>query len=340
MATDVRKHRVSRTNLFVTEIGFGAAAAAGMFEGVSDEQCRETVRAALDAGLGYIDTSPLYGYGKSEHLVGDVLRHRRTGFVLSSKVGRLLEPYCGTQARRGPWVDPLCFEPHYDYSYDGIMRSFADSQQRLGLGRIDILYVHDIGTMTHGVGANRTYWKQLADGGYRALRELKAAGLVGAIGMGVNEWEVLMDAVDIGDWDVFLLAGRYTLLDQVALSPLLGHCLERGISVVIGGPFNGGALMGTGRWNYSAAPAGILERVARLTQFCRDRQVHIGAAAVQMPLAHPAVVSVLCGPKSPAELSEVLDWSREAIPDGFWSDLAGAAVLAPGTPLPGGAVAI
>ncbi len=339
MPTDLGRRRISQTNLLVTEIGSGAASVAGMFEAVLDEQCRETVRAALDGGIGYVDTSPLYGYGKSEHLVGDVLRHRRAGVALSTKVGRLLKPFHGTRSWRDAWVDPLPFEPHYDYSYDGIMRSVADSQQRLGLSRIDILYVHDIGTMIHGVETNRIYWRQLAEGGYRALLELKAAGLVGAIGAGVNEWQILMDALELGDWDVFLLAGRYTLLDQAALSPLLGRCVERGTSIVIGGAFNGGALMGTGRWNYRAAPAAILERVERLTQFCRDRQVPIGAAAIQMPLAHPAVASVLCGPGSPHELTQVLAWFNEPIARGFWADLAEAGLLVPGTPLPDGAVA-
>ncbi len=339
MATDFARRRIARTDLSVTEVGFGAASVAGLFEAVSDEQCRQTVRAALDGGIAYVDTSPFYGFGKSEHLVGDVLRRHGAGVVLSSKVGRLLKPYCGTEIERGNWVDPFCFEPYFDYSYDGVMRSFADSQQRLGLTRIDILYVHDIGTMIHGAETNRIHWQQLAGGGYRALAELKAAGLVGAIGMGVNEWQVLMDALDLADWDVFLLAGRYTLLDQAALSPLLDRCVERGTSVVIGGPFNSGALMGTGRWNYAAAPPAILERVNCLTEFCHDRQVHIGAAAIQMPLAHPAVASVLCGPRSLAELSQVLDWSREAIPPAFWAELAETAMLASGTPLPGGVVA-
>ncbi len=333
------RRRVAQTDLSVTEIGLGAATIADLFEAVPDEQCRETVRAALDSGVGYVDTSPFYGFGKSEHLVGDVLRHRRNGVVLSTKVGRLLTPCDGPPAERRGWVEPLSFEPHYDYTYDGVMRSFADSQQRLGLSRIDMLYVHDIGTMIHGVETNHTYWRQLADGGCRALAELKAAGLVGAIGMGVNEWQVLMDALDLGDWDIFLLAGRYTLLDQSALSPLLARCLERGTSVVIGGPFNSGALMGTGRWNYRAAPAAILERVDRLTAFCRDREVNIGAAAIQMPLAHPAVVSVLCGPRSPTELAQVLAWAREPIAEAFWTELAEAGRLAPGTLVPGGKVA-
>lgn len=338
-AVQLGRRRIARTDLAVTEYGIGSAAIAGLFEAVPEEQGRATIRAALDAGIGYVDTAPFYGYGKSEHLVGDVLRHRRGDVVLSSKVGRVLTPLKEAGVESGGWVDPFSFAPHFDYSYDGIMRSFADSLQRLGLNRIDILYVHDIGTMAHGAEANRSHWRQLADGGYRALSDLRSEGLIKAVGMGVNEWEVLMDALDLGDWDVFLVAGRYTLLDQAALSPLLHRCVERGTSAVIGGVFNSGVLMGNGRWNYAEAPEGILARVWKLRQFCSERQVPVGAAAIQLPLAHPAVASVLLGPRSRDELSDAIAWSKTAIPDHFWADLGTAGVLTPGTPLPSGAVA-
>lgn len=333
------RRRIARTDLAVTEYGIGSAAIAGLFEAVPEEQGRATIRAALDAGIGYVDTAPFYGYGKSEHLVGDVLRHRRGDVVLSSKVGRVLTPFGEAGVASGGWVEPLGFAPHFDYSYDGIMRSFADSQQRLGLNRIDILYVHDIGIMAHGAETHGYHWSQLANGGYRALSNLKAAGSIKAIGIGVNEWEVLVDALDLGDWDTFLLAGRYTLLDQAALSPLLGRCVEHGTSVVIGGVFNSGVLMGNGRWNYAEAPESVLARVRKLKQFCGERQVPLGAAALQMPLSHPAVASVLLGPRSLDELSALLAWSQTPIADAFWTDLAAAGVLAAGTPLPGGVTA-
>lgn len=334
-----KTRRVGRTALEVTELGLGSATLASIFNAVPDDQARATVVAALDAGISYFDTAPQYGFGRAEHLMGDGLRDRRKGTVLSSKVGRLLAPYTGTETFRGNWVNPFPFDQVYDYSYDGIMRSVEDSRNRLGLAEIEILFVHDIGVMTHGKEQNAVYWKQLADGGYRALTELKASSLVKAIGLGVNEWEVCMDALALGDWDVFLLAGRYTLLEQTSLDPFLSTCLERGASVVCGGPFNGGALMGTGKWNYGNAPAEIIQRVADLEAFCTGFGVPIGAAALQFPLAHKAICNVLPGPKSPTELDGILKWWNTPIPSEFWAALADRKLVAPGTPLPNGKVA-
>src|SRR5690606_9129050 len=240
------------------------------YTSVPADQARATIAHALDAGINHFDTAPHYGFGRSEHLVGDVLRERRAGTVLSSKVGRLLRPVHGTAWSRDEWIDPLPFREVYDYSYDGVMRSFEDSLQRLGLEAIDILYVHDIGTMTHGVEGNRPLWRQLEGGGYRALRELREQGLVKAIGLGVNEWEVLMDALARGDWDVFLLAGRYTLLEQASLTPFLSTCVERGASVVVGGPFNSGILAGGDRFNYARAPEAVVTKVKAIAAVCQE----------------------------------------------------------------------
>ena len=341
MAQEFKKRRVGKTDLEVTELGLGGATLASLFVSVPDEQARATVRAGMAAGIGYYDTAPQYGFGRSEHLLGDALRFNQTGRVISTKVGRLLRTVQEGEKRTydHAWVDPFPFDMVYDYSYAGVMRSFEDSLQRLGLPRVDILYVHDIGPMTHGVEQNKVYWQQLAEGGYKALLELKAKGLVAAIGLGVNEWEVLMDAFKLGDWDIFLLAGRYTLLEQTSLSPFLTTCVERGASIVAGAPFNGGALMGTGNWNYGKAPESIVKRVADLEAFCKDQGVPIGAAALQFSLAHPAVANVLVGPKSPAEVDGILAWWNTTIPDGFWDALADKQLVAPGTPLPNGRVA-
>ena len=332
--------QVGQTGLEITTLGLGGATLAGMMANVPEDQARATVGRALDAGISYFDTAPQYGFGRSEHVMGDGLRWRRAGTVLSSKVGRLLRPVQNDSERKyqHSWVDPFPFDMVYDYSYDGIRRSFEDSLQRLGLSSIDIVYVHDIGTMTHGE-KNAGYWQQLAGGGYKALQELKAAGTIKAIGLGVNEWQVLMDAFELGDWDVFLLAGRYTLLEQTSLSPFLETCVKRKASVVCGGPFNGGALMGTGTWNYAKAPQEIIDRVKRLEAFCKEAGVPIGAAALQFPLAHPAMAAVLPGPKSPTELEGILDWWQVKIPDAFWSGLADRKLVAPGTPLPNGRTA-
>lgn len=335
-ARNFEKRRIGRTDLEVTTLGLGGASLAGIFTGVPAEQARATVGHALDVGINYVDTAPQYGLGRSEHLVGDALRDRGEDFILSSKVGRLLKPVDAATQDKGNWVDPLPFDQVYDYSYDGVMRSFEDSQQRLGMSRIDILYVHDIGVATHGVEGNKPLWAQLAGGGYKALRELRDSGAIKAIGLGVNEWQVLMDAFALGDWDVFLLAGRYTLLEQTSLDPFLTTCVNRGASVVIGGPFNSGILVGGDKFNYAKAPEDIVTKVKAITAVCQDFDVPLPAAALQFPLTHPAVCNVLPGPRSPQELDGILGWWDVKVPDELWTALAARGLLAPGTPIPGG----
>jgi D-threo-aldose 1-dehydrogenase len=336
MARTLEKRRIGQTELEVTTLGLGGASLAGIFSAVPADQARATINHALDAGLNYVDTAPQYGLGRSEHLVGDVIRTRRSEAILSTKVGRLLKPVDPAMQDKGAWVDPLPFDQVYDYSYDGIMRSFEDSLQRLGVNSVDILYVHDIGTATHGVEANKPLWQQLASGGYRALRELRDSGVVSAIGLGVNEWEVLMDAMALGDWDVFLLAGRYTLLEQTALAPFMTTAAERGSSVVVGGPFNSGILVGGTTFNYAKAPEEIVTRVKAIEAVCKQFNVPLPAAALQFPLTHPVVCNVLPGPRSPAELDGILEWWDVSIPAELWTTLAEKGLLAPGTPIPGG----
>lgn len=336
MATrSFEKRRVGRTDLEMTTLGLGGATLAGIFAPVSYEQARATVIHALDAGITYVDTAPQYGLGRSEHIVGEAVREAKPRPVISTKVGRLLRPVSPAQQDKGNWVDPLPFNQHYDYSYDGVMRSFEDSLQRLGLERVDIVYVHDIGVATHGVEGNKPLWKQLETGGYKALRELRDGGVIKAIGLGVNEWEVLMDAFALGDWDVFLLAGRYTLLEQTSLDPFLTTCVRRGASVVVGGPFNSGILVGGETFNYAKAPEDVVKRVKAIEAVCKDFGVPLPAAALQFPLTHPAVCNVLPGPRSPAELDGILGWWDTPIPTGLWSALAEKGLLAEGTPVPG-----
>src|SRR5207247_1906565 len=209
----------------------------------------------------YVDTAPYYGFGQAERAVGDALRGTpRDEWVLSTKVGRLLRPFPQVPPEPGR-KHSLPFGVVYDYSYDGIMRSFEDSLQRLGLARIDILYVHDIGAYQHGPGAHPALMQTLRDSGYRALEELRASGTVRAIGIGVNEREVLLEALDWGQWDAFLLAGRYTLLEQAPLDDLLPKCLAAGTSIIVGGPLNSGILAGRDTWNYRTAPAELVARV-------------------------------------------------------------------------------
>ncbi len=336
------KRRVGKTSLELTELGFGSATIAGMNGTVvTPEEARGVVSAALDAGIGYFDTAPHYGYGRSEHFVGDALRFRAEPFVLSTKVGRLLKPVRNEADRTvaNPWTEAFPFEIAYDYSYDAIMRSFEMSLQRLGLGKVDILLVHDIGVQTHGAEGNARHWADLSTGGYRALDELRRQGLVGAIGFGVNEVPVLLDALEIGDWDVFLLANRYNLIEQTPLETLFPLCERRGTSIIAAGPFAAGVLAGTNVWGpasgaYQPPPQPIIDKVTALREVADAHGVPLAAAALQFALAHPVVCSVLTGPKSPAELDGILKWWNAAIPAAFWHDLAERKLVADGTPLP------
>jgi D-threo-aldose 1-dehydrogenase len=282
----------------------------------------------------YFDTAPFYGFGKACRIVGDALRELpRTDWVLSTKAGRLLRPQrdIGTSS---PLHHPMPFEDVFDYSYDGIMRSFEDSLQRLGLARIDILYVHDIGRRQHGKDAHPGIMRTFRDGGYRALEKLRAAGEIGAVGIGVNEREVLLEAIEWGDWDVFLLAGRYTLLEQTPLDDLLPRCLRSGISVVIGAPFNTGILAGRDTWNYRPAPPEIVGRVNMIKAICDGHGVPLVAAALQFPLAHPAVAAVLPGPRNVDEFETNARLLQHPIPSALWTDLRSANLLHPDAPTP------
>ena len=257
----------------------------------------------------------------------------RDEWVLSTKVGRLLRPR-QTPAEGADRRFPLPFEPVFDYSYDAVMRSFEDSLQRLGLARIDILYVHDIGAMQHGEEAHPRLMRTLREGGYRALEGLRAAGTVRAIGIGVNEREVLLEAMEWGDWDVFLLAGRYTLLEQAPLEDLLPKCEKAGTSIIVGGPLNSGILAGRDTWNYKTAPREIVARVNSIEAVCDSHRVPLAAAALQFPLAHPAVAATIPGPRNIDEFHANVRLLRHPIPAGLWADLRDAGLLHPHAPTP------
>ena len=323
------KRQVGRTALQVTTLGLGTATMGGTRVKVTRQQGEDIVTAAWDAGVRYVDTAPFYGIGAAEHRVGDALRDKpRDEWVLGTKVGRLLRP---TVEGR---IDPMPFDVLYDYSYDGIMRSVEDSFQRLGLARIDIALVHDIGAYQHGAELNAQYFKVLAESGYKALEELKRTGVVSAIGIGVNEKEVLLDALKIGDWDAFLLAGRYTLLEQGPLEDLLPMCAARGTSIIVGGPLNSGILAGRDTWNYAAAPAEVVARVKQIQAVCDSHHVPLPAAALQFPLAHPVVCAIIPGPRTAAEFNENLPLFTQKIPAGLWSDLKAQGLLHRDAPVP------
>jgi D-threo-aldose 1-dehydrogenase len=328
------RRRIGRTSLEVTVLGLGTATLGGGRIPVSLGTAEAIVRAAWRAGVRYVDTAPFYGVGQAERAVGDALRDQpREDWVLSTKVGRLLCPMPQPPAqleRR----HPLPFDVAYDYSHDGIMRSFEDSLQRLGLARIDILYVHDIGAYQHGAVAPQ-HMQTLRDSGYRALEDLKRSGAIGAIGIGVNEREVLLEAMEWGDWDAFLLAGRYTLLEQAPVEDLLSKCVARSISIVVGGPFNSGILAGRDTWNYDTAPPKIAAKAKAIGAICERHSVPLPAAALQFPLAHPAVAAVIPGPRDTTEFEANLKLLEYPIPAALWTDLRAEKLLHPDAPTPG-----
>lgn len=326
-----------RSGLELTALGLGCSQLGGLYRPISWADSEALVEAAWSAGLRYFDTAPYYGYTLSERRVGQALAaHDRDAFVLSTKVGRLMRPDAGVQPGDDGWAEPLPFRPAFDYSYDGILRSYEDSQQRLGMACVDVLYVHDIGTMTHGE-RHAYYWAQLTEGGgFRALTQLRESGAVRAIGLGVNEWEIVVDAMNEVSLDVVLLAGRYTLLEQTALEPLLHACVRAQTAIVVGGVFNSGVLAGNGKFNYGDAPAEVVTKVQRLTDLCVRFDVPLPAAALQFPLAHPAVVSCVVGARSVAQLQQNIAWFERPIPGEYWDALINEGLIAANVPVPKG----
>ena len=338
----LHKNPIGRTSLQISEIGFGGASLGNLYRVLSDNEASSTVTAALNEGVNYFDTAPYYGFGLSERRLGDVLRPQdREGLVISSKVGRLLKPKKGinSNAERHGFRSPMPFEPVYDYSYDGVMRSFEASLQRLGTSHIDILLIHDIGEDTHGEKGNY-YFKQAMDGGYRALDELRGHGLIKAVGLGVNEYKVCEAAMDYGQFDCFLLAGRYTLLEQEALETFLPKCLSHGASLIIGGAYNSGILAQGTRsgsiptYNYEPAPSAIIDRVRKIEAVCEAYDVLLPEAALQFPLAHPAVACVIPGLGKTKYVKKTMDYYRKSIPDDFWAAMQGEGLLAADAPVP------
>ena len=329
----MEQRQVGRTELRIDTLGLGGAPLGGNFVELGYPQAAELIQAAKDAGIGFFDTAPWYGFGRSERVMGDLLRH--TDYVLSDKVGRLLRPGPVADPATFGMIEPLPFHVVYDYGYDAIMRAFEDSLQRLGLDRIDILLAHDIGTFTHGE-ENARHFRDLTEGGYRAMDELRRAGLVKAIGIGVNENEVCMDALGIGDWDVFLLAGRYTLLEQSPLHDLFPACRAAGTSIICGGPFNSGVLVGREMWNYAAAPVEVVDKVRRIGAIADEHGVPLPAAALQFPLANDIITSVIPGPRDAGELRQIIDWFNTPIAGEFWAALQAAGLLEDGAPVPAG----
>ena len=334
-ATTPRK--VASTGLEVTALGIGSAPLGGLYADVPTAQAQEVLRTAWDLGLRYFDTAPMYGLTRSEHLVGECLRAGDGSHVLSTKVGRLMTTErAGRKLPPEPpknpldpgWWNGLPFREVFDYSYDGVMRSFDDSQQRLGMDRIDLLYVHDIGRVTHA-DLHAHHWGALTrGGGFRALQELKAAGNIRGFGLGVNEWEVIRDALEETDLDCCMLAGRYSLLDRDAAETFLPLAQRRNVALALGGVYNSGILAapkgGRKKFNYADADPAVVARVEALRAVCDDHDVPLAAAAIRFPMRHPAVTCVVIGAKTAAQLRQNVEWFDTDLPEALWAELDAA----------------
>lgn len=327
--------RLANGGLTFTELGFGTAPLGNLYRAISDEDARAILDAAWQGGVRYFDTAPLYGLGLAETRLNPFLRDKpRNDYVLSSKVGRLIQA-CAPEYRtgEGKWFDVPCRREHFDYSYDGVMRSFEHSFSRLGVERIDILYVHDLCVFTHGskAASDMRVEEFFAGRGYDAMVSLRDQGVVRAIGGGTNEWEVCQTLAERGDFDLFLLAGRYTLLEQTALDTFLPLCESRGIGIVTGGPYNSGILASGAKpgafYNYDPAPPHIMERVNAIESVCKSHGVRMVDAAFRFPLLHPAHVAVIPGGQAMNEMNSNLQAVQAEIPEALWSDLKSGGLL-------------
>ena len=333
--------KIGRTNVSVTELGLGTAP-LGENEGIIEEdEARELLQTAWDGGIRYFDTSPWYGKGQSEHRVGRALyRQPRNDFVISSKIGRILRrPLKPGPMDRGEWLGGLEFDTYFDYSYDGIMRSFEDSLQRLGINRIDTLLIHDLDPWHFKTEAKvLAYMNQLYTSGWRALEELRDQGVIGGIGAGFNLGATINRYLDMFDIDFFLIAMRYTLLEQDVLESEFPNCEKRNVGIVIGGTFNSGilatgAILGA-RYNYAPAGPEVMARVTKMEAVCKRYNVPLAAAALQFPLGHRIVASVIPGAISRRQVELNLAAFNHEIPQDLWAELKNEKLIREDAPTP------
>jgi len=323
-----------------SRIGLGGGPLGNLYAPLSEAMAQGALQAAWDGGIRHFDTAPFYGSGLAELRLGQFLAGRsRDGFTLSTKVGRVLEPEAEGQGVDPTFPGRLPFVPRFDYSHDGVMRSFEASLQRLGVDRVDLLLLHDIDNVTHGA-AQRECMDLAMRRWLRAMQALREAGAVRAIGLGVNECAVCLEAMRYVDWDCFLVAGRYTLLEQPALGELLPACARRGIGVIAAGIFNSG-ILATGavagaRYDYQPAPPDIVARVSRIETVCSRHGVTLTAAALQFPLAHPVVEAIVVGARSATEVTANLAMSKAVILAQFWTELKSEGLVAADAPVPVG----
>jgi D-threo-aldose 1-dehydrogenase len=334
--------QLGRTGLRLSQLGMGTAPLGDLWERIPESRAEAILAAAWQGGVRYFDTAPWYGNTQAEHRLGHFLRQQPRGsFAVSTKVGRVYSrPQDPANVPPGLWTGGLPFELRFDYGYDGIMRSYEDSLQRLGLPRVDLLVIHDIDVGYHGdEAAIERCFRQLENGGgRRALQELKSAGEIKGYGAGINEGPMIGRFLERIDLDFFLVAMPYTLLDQAPLDDGFPRCAERGIGIVIGSPYASG-ILATGpvagaRYNYAPASSEILEKTRRIEAVCRRHGVPLPAAALQFPLGHPAVAALIPGAAAPAEVERNLVHVRTAITTDLWAELKAEGLLHPEAPVP------
>lgn len=315
----------------VSRLGFGGAPIGNLYREISDEEALGAVEAAWQTGVRYFDTAPHYGLGLSERRIGVALRGRpRDEYVISTKVGRVLEPFDGEGLLDDEgFAVPRSFRRVRDYSADGVKRSLESSLERLGTDRVEIVYIHD----------PDDHWDVAFSEAYPALESLRSQGVVGAIGVGMNQWEMPERFVRETDIDVVMLAGRYTLLEQPSLPSFLPTCLERGVSVVACGVFNSGLLSkpvvaADAKYNYEEAPTALVARARAIAEVCARHGVTLPEAAIQFALGHPAVVSVVIGARNAAQMTSNSAYFSASIPDGLWEELKSSGLLGAEVPTP------
>jgi D-threo-aldose 1-dehydrogenase len=336
------RRRVGKTRLEVTTLGLGGAPMGGFRASISDAEAVGLTNDAYELGVRYFDTSPFYGYGRSELRMGAALREKpRDSYVLSTKIGRIMHALKPGEKPPADFRENGLpgFAPEFDYTYDGVMRSLEHSHFRLGISKIDIALVHDVDfwtTKDRAILDQR--FKTVMDSGFKALDELRKAGVIGAIGVGINESDTSLRFIQAGDFDCMLLAGRYTLLEQGGLEAFLPECVKRGVSVILGGPYNSGILTGGVKddttHDYVQAPAHLIEKARKIEAICTRHGVELGAAAMQFPLFHPALCAVIPGALSATEVRQNVERLSVKIPTELWSELKREKLIDPAAPTP------
>lgn len=339
MSPSLPTRTFGRTGLTVTTLGLGGAPLGDIYERLDDATAIDTVTAAAERGMTLFDTAPLYGQGSSEHRFGTALRrHPRENYVLSTKVGRVLEPAPGGRTKTTRFVGGLDFNVVHDYTYDATMRSFEASLHRLGIPQIDVVLIHDADAWSHGPEQGPKKYREAMDGAHKALVELRDQGVITGIGIGTNDIVYAAKFLREGDFDCMLMAGRYSLLEQPALAEVLALALEKDVGVMLGGVFNSG-ILATGpvagaTYNYTPAPPEILDRAGRIEKVCASHGVALATAAMHFPLGHDAVASVVLGAVTPDEVARNVDAMGERVPAALWSDLKAEGLLDAAAPVP------